>query len=152
MDAPGLRPLCRIRVELAAPLELGTAPGGRRRIVPIVGGTVEGERLKGKVIGVGADWQTVHADRSAEISAHYALETDDGAIVEIRNEGVRHGPPEVIDALFRGEEIDPSRYYMRTTARLTTGDARYDWLNRIVTVGVGARERSTVRIDLYEVL
>ena len=152
LDAPELRHLCDIFVDLAEPIELGEAPRGKRRIIRIVGGRVEGERLQGKVLNLGADWQTVLSDGSAELDTRYALETQDGAIIDIRNFGYRHGPKDVMEALARGESVDPSAYYMRTTARFETADARYDWLNRIITVGTGARESAAVRISLYEVL
>ena len=139
-------------MELGEPLEIGDAPGGRRRIIPIVGGTVTGDRLSGTILDLGADWQTVFGDGSAELDTRYALETGDGALVDIRNFGFRHGPKEVIDALARGEDVDASTYYMRTSARFVTADARYAWLNRIITVGTGAREATAVRIGLFEVL
>lgn len=152
LEAPRLRHLCDLTVALSPPLEIGDAPGGRRRIIPIVGGTVTGDRLSGRVLNLGADWQTVFGDGSAVLDTHYAIETDDGALIDIRNFGLRNGPKEAIEALARGEEVDPATYYMRTTARLETADARYDWLNRIITVGTGAREADAVRISLFEVL
>ena len=78
-DAPKLRHLCDLFVELGAPLEIGDTPGGRRRIIPIVGGTVTGDRLSGTILNLGADWQTVFGDGSAELDTRYVLETGDGA-------------------------------------------------------------------------
>jgi hypothetical protein len=147
-----LRHLCDLLVELGAPIELGTSPRGRRRIIPIVGGTASGERLSGRILNLGADWQTVFADGSAELDTRYSIETHDGAIVDIRNFGFRHGPPEVIQALVRGESVDPDLYYMRTHPRFETGDERYQWLNRTICVGTGAREPDSVRITIFEVL
>ena len=144
--------LCDLDVELAAPMELGTSPRGRRRIIPIIGGTVTGERLSGRVLNLGADWQTVFSDHSAELDTRYAIETHDGASIDVRNFGFRHGPPEVIEALARGETVDPSRYYMRTHPRLETGDPRYAWLNRTIFVGTGSRQPSSVKITIFEVL
>ncbi len=152
LEAPGLRHLCDLFVELGEPLEIGDAPGGRRRIIPIVGGTVTGDRLSGTILDLGADWQTVFGDGSAELDTRYVLETGDGALVDIRNFAFRHGPKEVIDALARGEDVDASAYYMRTSARFVTADARYAWLNRIITGVTGAREAKAARIGLYEVL
>lgn len=146
------RHLCDVTVELGAPLELGPGPRGRRRIIPIVGGTVTGERLSGRILGVGADWQTVFADGSAELDTRYVIETHDGALIDIRNFGYRHGAPEVLAALARGEAVDPSLYYMRTTPRFETGDARYAWLNAAVFVGSGERLATAVRLTLLEVL
>lgn len=147
-----LRHLCDLDVELSAPMELGTPPRGRRRIIPIIGGTVTGERLSGRVLNLGADWQTVFSDHSAELDTRYAIETHDGASIDVRNFGFRHGPPEVIEALARGESVDPSRYYMRTHPRLETGDPRYAWLNRTIFVGTGSRQPSSVKITIFEVL
>ena len=149
---PVLKHLCEIFVELAAPMELGDAPKGRRRIIPIVGGRVEGERLNGRILDLGADWQTVFADGTAELDTRYSMQTEDGALIDIRNFGYRHGPPEVLAALARGEAVDPARYSMRTHPRFETGDPRYAWLNRLIAVGSGAREPASVRISVFEVL
>lgn len=143
--------LCDLTVELAAPIELGSGPRGRRRIIPIVGGIVTGERLRGRILNLGADWQTVFADGSAELDTRYSMQTHDGATIDIRNFGFRHGPPDVIAALARGENVDGSRYYMRTQPRFETGDERYAWLNRTVFVGTGERLASSVLITVYEV-
>ena len=132
--------------------DLGEITDLQRRIIPIIGGTVTGDRLTGTILDLGADWQTVYGDGSAELDTRYAMKTDDGALVDIRNFGFRHGPSEVIDALARGENVDPGAYYMRTSARFETAALRYAWLNRIITVGTGAREANAVRISLYEVL
>jgi hypothetical protein len=148
---PALRHLCEIYVELAPPMELGDAPKGRRRIIPIIGGRVEGERLNGTILNLGADWQTVFGDGTAELDTRYAMRTDDGAIIDIRNFGYRHGPPEVLAALARGEHVDPSRYSMRTHPRFETGDPRYRWLNRLIAIGSGAREPASVRVSVFEV-
>jgi hypothetical protein len=151
-EAPGLRHLADLDVELAAPIELGDGPRGRRRIIPIIGGTVTGERLSGEILNLGADWQIVFSDGTAELDTRYAMRAHDGASIDIRNFGYRHGPKDVLDALVRGEAVDPSLYYMRTQPRFETGDARYAWLNRIVCIGSGARLANGVRITFFEVL
>jgi hypothetical protein len=79
------------------------------------------------------------------------METNDGATIEIINYGYRHGPKEVLDAVARGEAVDPGSYYMRTHARLETGDARYDWVNRTLFLGVGARNQRSVQVELYAI-
>lgn len=147
---PRLLHLCDLEVALDPARELGQGRAGARRIIPIVGGTASG-RLSGRILPLGADWQTVFADGVAELDARYAVETADGAVVEVVNRGYRHGPPEVIDRLRRGEAVDPAGYYMRTTARLESGDPRWAWVNRAVFVGTGARLAAAVRIALYEV-
>lgn len=150
LSAPKLAPFCQLKVDLAKPQELGKGRAGHRRIIPIIGGTVSG-RLQGKILKLGADWQTIFADNSADLDTRYAFETDDGALIEIINKGIRHGSPEVITALAKGEYVDPSKYYMRTTARLETGDPRYDWVNRMIFVGTGSRLEMQVHLHLYVV-
>jgi hypothetical protein len=149
---PRLVPLCEFRVELAEPIELGDSLKGRRRIIPIVGGQVTGERLSGEILNLGADWQTVMAEGVAELDTRYGMRTHDGALIDIRNFGIRHGPPEVLAALARGENVDPTTYSMRTHPRFETGDPRYAWLNKVIAVGSGLREADAVRLLIYEVL
>lgn len=142
-----LRALFRVEITLAPAQELG-----RRRIIPITGGRFRGERLSGRVLPGGADWQVVRPDGVADLDARYTLETGDGALIYVRNKGYRHGPEDVIRRLAAGEAVDPKLYYMRTTPWFETGDARYAWLNRIVCVGTGARRAAAVELDFFEVL
>ena len=146
-----LRPLLKADITLAEPQELGDAPLGRRRIINITGGSFRGERLSGKVLPGGADWQVVRGDGVADLDARYTLETADGALIYVRNHGYRHGPAEVLKELSLGKDVDPSLYYMRTTPLFETGDARYAWLNRLICVGSGARKKSSVHLEIFEV-
>ena len=148
---PVLTHACDLEVALDPIRELGDGRAGRRRIIPIVGGRVTGPRLNGTILDLGADWQTIFADGTAELDTRYGFETEDGATIEIRNYGYRHGPPEVIAAIARGEAVDPASYYMRTHARLETGDPRYAWVNRTLFVGTGARLDGQVVVSLYSV-
>ncbi|GAB2184188.1 DUF3237 domain-containing protein [Roseibium sp. LAB1] len=150
MITPGLTHFCDLEVELGPVREMGQGRAGTRRIIPIVGGRVTGQ-VSGTVLDMGADWQTILADGSADIDTRYAFETDDGAVIEIINKGVRHGPPEVLQALARGEDVDPALYYFRTVARLETGDPRYEWVNRTLFVGTGRRLASAVLVSLFRV-
>ena len=152
MTTPQLEFACRLEVELAPIKEMGTGRAGQRRIIPITGGQVSGPKISGKILNLGADWQTIFSDSVAELDTRYALETDDGALIEIINYGFRHGPEEVIKSLAQGEDVPASSYYMRTHARLETGDVRYSWVNRSLFVGTGKREKNRVIIELYEIL
>lgn len=148
---PPARHVCDLYVDLAPIKEMGSGRAGQRRIIPIIGGWVEGPELSGTILNLGADWQTVWANGVAELEARYAFETNDGALIEIVNTGYRHGPAQVLEAVARGEDVDPALYYMRTQARLETGDARYEWVNRTLFTGVGARLAGQVVISLYAI-
>lgn len=129
MIIPKLRHSFTLHVELGSIIEMGQGRAGERRIFPITGGKVDGPDLQGKVLNLGADWQTIYSNGMANLDTRYAFETHDGAVIEIINQGFRHGLPEVIERLARGEAVAADEYYMRTSARLETGDARYDWIN-----------------------
>lgn len=151
LPAPALEHVCDLSVELDLIKELGQGRAGQRRIIPIVGGTVIGPKLSGRILNVGADWQTIFNNKVAELDTRYALETNDGAVIEIINYGYRHGPSEVIAAVGRGEDVSPDQYYMRTHARLETGDHRYAWVNRTLFVGTGARLKQEVVLSLFAI-
>ncbi|MBB94347.1 MAG: hypothetical protein CML68_07085 [Rhodobacteraceae bacterium] len=151
LPKPGLRHVCDLYVDLSPIREMGAGRAGQRRIIPIVGGTVEGPELQGRILDVGADWQTIFASGVAELDTRYAMETHDGAVIEIVNYGYRFGPRHVIEALARGEAVAPTSYSMRTQARLETGDPRYDWVNRTLFVGTGARLAAQVQVSLFAV-
>jgi hypothetical protein len=150
MIIPKLTHFCDVEVTLGEVMQMGPGRAGQRRIIPITGGTVSG-KISGTVLNLGADWQTILADGSADIDTRYAFETDDGAVIEIVNKGTRHGPPEVLEAVARGEDVDPALYYFRTYARLETGDERYAWVNRTIFVGTGQRLAAAVKISLFAV-
>ena len=146
------QPILTIRAELAGIHKLGATPYGERRIINILGGTVEGPRLKGKILAGGADWQIVRTDGVVDLRARYTVETDTGGLILVNSEGLRHGPPEVMAALARDETVDPALYYFRAVMRFETADPAALWLNRILAVAYGARENKAVRLEAHEVL
>lgn len=131
------RPLMTVRITAAPPQKLGTVPQGTRLIVPVTGGDFEGPRLRGKILPGGGDWLLLRADGVLELDLRITLETDDHALIYMTFQGLRHGPPDAIAALGRGEVVDPARYYFRTVPRFETSAETYAFLNRIIAVGVG---------------
>lgn len=148
---PGLEHVTDLRVALDPIREMGRGRGGGRRIIPIVGGEMRGPLLNGRILNVGADWQTVFDGGLAELDTRYALETDDGAVIEIINYGLRHGPGEVMARVAAGDPVDPADYYMRTHARLETGDPRYSWVNETLFIGTGGRFAAEVHVRLFAI-
>ena len=147
------RLLMTLRVVVAKPQDIGSVPHGSRRTAPLSGGAFEGPRLRGTVLpGGSADWQLLRADGVLEMDLRLTLKTDDGALIEMRSFGLRHGSPEVIAAISRGETVDPAAYYFRTTPRFETAHPAYAFLNRLVTVASGDRRREGPIYTVYEVL
>lgn len=143
--------LCKIEVALEPVRDLGETPLGRRRIIGITGGKFAGPRLSGRILPGGADWQVIRSDGVAYLDARYTLETGDGALIYVNNKGYRHGPKEVIEQMAKGENVDPARYYMRTTPWFETSAPAYAWLNKIICVATGARRPAGVELDFFEV-
>lgn len=146
---PSLVPMARVRCEVQATVTLGGGPYGERRYVPLGGGTVQGPELNGHVVEGGVDWQTARADGVLDIGAHYVIRTHDGALVEVQSNGLRHGHPEVMARLARGEHVESAEYFFRTVMRFTTGDAAWAHLNKVIAIAVGQREEQLVLLDVY---
>ncbi len=144
-------PIFTINAELDALMNLGGTPYGERRFIAILGGTVSGPKLNGRILPGGADWQIVRRDGVADIQARYVIETDSGARIMVDSKGLRHGPPEVLERLARGDTVDPAHYYFRTAMRFETADPAIDWLNRILAVARGQRQARSVHLDVFEV-
>jgi hypothetical protein len=146
-----LQHLFKAEISLAAAQELGATPQGRRRIIGITGGRFAGERLSGRVVPGGADWQIVRADGLAELDTRYLLQTDAGSLVYIQNAGIRHAPPDVTKKLLAGQPVDPSQVYFKTVPAFETSAPELQWLTRSIFVGTGERRPTEVVIRVWRV-
>ena len=151
-NPPTLEFVFDVTVTLATPVDFGLFAEGRRRFVPITGGSIDGPRLKGDVLPGGGDWQTIGSDGVTDIHAHYALRASDGTTIDIDNPGVRVAAPEVIARLTAGEDVDPRLYYFRSTPRFTVRPGPHDWLRKSVFVGYGIRHPDRVVLKIFRVL
>jgi hypothetical protein len=150
LPEPRLTRIYRLEAALGEPVDVGDVRAGRRRIVPLTGGTFWGPELNGKLLpGASADWQIVLRDGTALGDIRYTLQTDGGALLYVQSRGVRHGSPEVLERLGRGEDVDASEYTFRTSTRIETASRELDWLNRGVFVGVGGRLPGGVIYETY---
>ncbi|MGZ4165746.1 MAG: DUF3237 domain-containing protein [Solirubrobacteraceae bacterium] len=147
---PRLTPVYRLEATLGAPLELGDGRQGRRRIVPLTGGTFSGPEISGTLVaGASADWQTVLPDGTALGDIRYTLQTQAGDVLSVQSRSVRHGPAEVLARLGRGEEVDPGEYTFRAATRIETAAPALDWLNKGVFISVGGRQAAGVVYATY---
>src|ERR1041384_3680186 len=151
MTAPILDFFAHVRIEVGEPIDLGPAPAGHRRLVPILGGEFAGPRLRGRVLPGSADDQRLVSPTLTELDARYALETDGGARIGVRNIGIRVGSAADIDAIIRGEVVPPERIYFRTQPRFTTADPELAWLNERLFVARGVRTPDAVDLEVFEV-
>jgi hypothetical protein len=150
LPEPRLTRVYRLEATLGEPLDLGDVGRGHRRIVPLTGGTFSGPEISGKLLpGASADWQIVLPDGTALGDVRYTLETDAGALLYVQSRGVRHGSPEVLARLARGEDVDAGEYTFRTSTQIETAAPDLDWLNRGVFIGVAGRQAAGVIYETY---
>ena len=150
--APSLEYFCDLKVKLNPALIVGETPHGTRRIIPIIGGTVEGPKIKGEVLNGGADWQILRADGVTELEAHYQFRTDDGTLIYVKNTGIRAATPEIAARLAKGEKVDASEYYFRATPKFEAPKGKYDWINNSLFVCTGERLPDYVLIRVWKVM
>jgi len=147
------RLLMMMYVKVGKPLNIGSVPHGTRRTAPLTGGTFEGPRLSGAIVPESsADWQLLRSDGVLEMDLRFTLRTDDGALISMSAFGLRHGPPDVIAAIGRGETVDASTYYFRTILRFETAHVSYSFLNGLIAVASADRQPEGPIYSIYEVL
>jgi hypothetical protein len=141
-EAPRTEFVYEAIVEVGALVPLGDSPLGERRIVPILGGSFAGPGLRGKVLAGGADRQLVRKDGARQLDALYEMQTDDGAVITVRNKVLIHDPA-------------GGRRYAFSTLELAAPEGPYGWLNRLVFVGTLQSlmpARPAVSIRVYKLI
>ena len=153
LPSPKLDPVFDLHLQLSKPIDVGqTGPAGLRRVVTVLGGTLEGASsaapLKGKILP-GADYQIIRPDGFTEIDAHYVVQMESGDLIYVTNRGMRLGPSDLIAKLNAGEAIDQSKIYFRTIISIETAAKTLDWMSRSIFVSVGERQPSEAVIHVY---
>jgi hypothetical protein len=146
------RPLFIFDLQVKPASMVGTTPAGDRRIGEIVGGRFEGERLRGKILSGGSDWQSLRTDGNLALDVRFVMETDDGHLIGMTYKGMRHGSKEVMNRIARGDTVSPSEYYLRIAPFFETASEKYGWLTRLVSVGMGHRLPSGPIYQVFEIL
>jgi hypothetical protein len=144
--------LFTVRVTVAQLHDFGDTPFGLRHVDMLGSGTFDGPKLRGEVLPGGIDQKIIRADGAMTPNVRLVLRTDDDALIYMYYTGVRHGAPEVMQRIADGETVDPSEYYLRNAPFFETASPKYDWLNRVVSVGVGRRMPDHAAYDVFEIL
>jgi hypothetical protein len=141
-----------MRLDVRPLLIVGATPGTYRRIGVVPGGSFEGDRLSGQVLDGNSDWQTVRSDRATTLDVRLVLKTNDDALICMSYRGIRYGPTDIMEKIDKGEAVDPACYYFRINPLFETAAQKYDWLNRVVAVGIGYRRTDGPVYSIFEVL
>jgi hypothetical protein len=147
-----LEPLMTYHADLKAPVAVGKGPLGNRLIFDLVEGTAEGPRISGKFLASGADWLLVDEAGIARLDVRATLETHDGAHIYMYYHGILDMNEKVVSAMAKGEAIDYGDTYFMTSPRFETGDPRYEWINRLVTVAEGRMLPNAVEYRVFQVV
>ena len=132
--------------------DVGEIPVGTRHLDMLGAGRFEGPRLRGEVLPGGIDQKIFRADGAMNPNVRMVLRTDDNALIYVQYTGVRYGTKDVMDRIAAGQIVDPSEYYLRNTPYFETASPKYDWLNRIVAVGIGRRMPAHAEYDVFQIL
>jgi Protein of unknown function (DUF3237) len=140
----------RLDAILGEPQVLGDISGAHRRIVPLTGGTFSGPELRGELVpGASADWQIILPDGATFGDVRYTLATEHGHLLYVQSRTVRHGSPEVLARLGRGEDVDANEYTFRASTKIETAAAELDWLNKDIFISVAGRQPGGVIYEVY---
>ena len=143
--------LFTIRISVNYLYDIGATPFGTRHIDMLGEGSFEGPKLRGVVIG-GIDQKIFRSDGAMNPNVRLVLKTDDEALIYMSYTGIRHGSKEVMERIASGKKVDTSEYYLRNTPYFETSAPQYDWINRIVSVGIGRRMPDHAAYDIFEIL
>lgn len=152
-----MRFLFKVLAQVEKPIVVGQdSKNGRRQLIPVPSGTVEGTDLQGNPIsGVvlpgAVDSQVIRPDGKCELSARYGVQLSDGRSFYIENNGIRTVPEEYVPRVLRGEFVDPSLYYFATTPRFEAYDDSLRWLENYVFLCKAVRKPDVVEISYYVV-
>ena len=126
-NAPQLEYVVELKVKCEGAYQVGQTSHGNRFIIPIVGGTFEGPKMKGTILPGGADYQLQDNEHGrTEVEAIYSIKTDDGVNIHVRNKG--------LICTGKDENGNP-QFYFRTTPQFEAPfDSKYAWLNNAIFV------------------
>jgi hypothetical protein len=151
MQVPQLQLRLTVEALIGGPIDLGVTRTGHRRVIPILGGSFHGDGIRGTLVAGGADWQVLYPDGGADLEARYTLATEDGALIQVTNRGMRRGDAVELAKLNTGKPADMSKIYFRTVGTFETSALQYQWLAEALFIGVGERFPDRVHVQFYRV-
>ena len=149
VHVPKLEFVYECDVNIADPQEFGTTVEGKRRVIPITGGSFSGPEIRGQVLSGGADWSLSRNDGASSVEAAYYLRTDDGITIRIVNRGLRYGAPPADDPT-SGE-----KFFMYTAPVFEAPAGKYEWLNQamyVATLGARRDAKKAVLIRVFRLV
>jgi len=137
---PELIPVFEAKVKIGEAQSVGSVYGYQRRIVPVLGGEVFGENIRGEILEGGSDWQQIH-DNQVRIETRYTIKTSDGYLIYMVNRGIR--------VIKQNQAMEPETY-MRTHTFFEVEKGPYQWLNESVFVSTAKKTDQGIQHQFYQ--
>ncbi|WP_439519577.1 DUF3237 domain-containing protein [Hydrogenophaga sp.] len=148
---PSLSFFATLSIQVAPAHEVGQTAAGNRRVIPILGGHVQGDGWSARVLPGGADFQAIVSPTLAQLDARYVLETDAGELIYVCNRAIRVASADITARLVRGEPVDPAQVYFRCAPTFETASSTLGWINERLFIGSGTRLPDRVDIACFTV-
>lgn len=129
--------LYTIEIDVDTAVNVGSTPLGNRIFYKALGGRIKGPKLNGKVLPTGGDY-ALQLENTLKLEVRLIIETDEGELIYNTYNGYLHENP------------DGSPYW-RVSFLYETSSKKYDWLNRIIAIGVGRGEAGKAVYDVYAI-
>ncbi|MCO5328543.1 MAG: DUF3237 domain-containing protein [Ilumatobacteraceae bacterium] len=130
-----LVPLATATIAAGDRFKIDDGPFGNRVIAGIRTGRWEGDRLRGTIVGPGADWAMPGPGGAMLLDVRQVVQTDDGAVIYVTYHG----------------RADRTRGTYTIAPTFETSDERYVWLNAVQAVGKGRLTDAGIVYEIYEV-
>lgn len=119
-------------------------------IVNVPGGSVDGPRIKGKLVIPGGDWLRVMPSGVLRLDVRLTIQTDDNELIYMTYSGVIQCSKEQSDRLNAGEELKAGDCHFITAPTFETKSEKYGWINAVQAVGKMVSLKGGDHID-YEI-
>jgi hypothetical protein len=126
----------RYRVTLKTPVEIGAGFYGKRMYWEIAEGEVDGERIKGVLVG-GSDWMIDTADRFWRPHVRTQIKTTDNAYLGMYYDGLVEKSAAFLKAIESSSGTQWDEHYFRIRPILESAHPNYMWVNTVLFVGEG---------------
>ncbi|MBU3820770.1 DUF3237 domain-containing protein [Flavobacteriaceae bacterium XHP0103] len=137
---PELIPVFEAKVKIGDAQLVGSVHGYQRRIVPVLGGEVFGENIRGEILEGGSDWQQIH-DNQVRIETRYTIKTSDNHLIYMVNRGIR---------LTKQNETNTPETYMRTHTFFEVEKGPYQWLNESLFLSTSQKTNQGIHHQFYQ--
>jgi hypothetical protein len=140
---------------LYASLDPPQIADGNLLIFNVTAGSIEGPRIKGKILPPSADWRRIMPGGVFRPDIRATIQTDDGELIFVSYNGARLCPKETQERFVKGEVLKADECYFLIAPTFQTKSEKYTWLNAIQAIGKMVEQKrgegSYIKYDIFAV-